>query len=366
MGCFLHPILHYMPFVSILRYIVPPVLLFVVHLFTIFVCLLRLNSNVQNNVCMGNLKRICLLLAFCTNIGVALSQSYRSEETIAYIEAYHKVAIREMYKYHIPASITLAQGILESGSGRSDLAGTANNHFGIKCTSDYAGDKFFKDDNIKNDCFRVYDHADGSYRDHSLFLTNRKHYADLFKLSITDYKGWAKGLKKAGYATNPQYPQLLIAVIEQNKLYEYDRNPEKYITKSEAENFTLDDTPQKKDPVIVVPDKPEVVDGRINGVKCVMVKPGDTFYGISKRYGLTVEKLQTFNDFPSWYVLKAGEYLFLEEKKRKNTSCKYHEVKQSETLLSVSQKYGVKMRCLKKRNKLSSDDLMVGQKIQLY
>lgn len=153
-------------------------------------------------------------------------------ETLAYIEKFYKIAIREMYEYRIPASITLAQGILESGSGQSDLAQIANNHFGIKCTSDYVGDTFLKDDDKKDDCFRVYLDAESSYRDHSLFLVNRSRYSFLFTYWIRDYKAWAIGLKKAGYATNPNYPKLLIDVIEQYELYEYDRHPERYVLKS--------------------------------------------------------------------------------------------------------------------------------------
>ena len=154
-------------------------------------------------------------------------------ETYAYIDRFYKTAIREMYQYRIPASITLAQGILESGSGRSDLATIANNHFGIKCTSDYNGDTFLKDDDKKDDCFRVYRDAESSYRDHSLFLVNRSRYSFLFNYWIRDYKAWAIGLKRAGYATNPNYPQLLIDVIEKYELYEYDRHPEKYVMKKE-------------------------------------------------------------------------------------------------------------------------------------
>ncbi len=154
-----------------------------------------------------------------------------ASETIAYIDQYCKIAIREMYMYKIPASITLAQGILESGSGHSDLAIIANNHFGIKCTSDYVGDTFLKDDDKKDDCFRVYLDAESSYRDHSLFLVNRSRYSFLFNYWIKDYKAWAIGLKKAGYATNPNYPQLLIDVIEKYELYEYDRHPERYVMK---------------------------------------------------------------------------------------------------------------------------------------
>lgn len=138
----------------------------------------------------------------------------KSNSTQDYINTYTKIAIEQEKQYGIPACITLAQGILESGSGRSRLATEANNHFGIKCHNDWKGKKIYKDDDKKNECFRVYDNAEQSYIDHSLFLVGKKRYADLFKLKITDYKGWAKGLKQAGYATNLKYPQLLIDIIE--------------------------------------------------------------------------------------------------------------------------------------------------------
>ena len=138
----------------------------------------------------------------------------KSNSTQDYINTYTKIAIEQEKQYGIPACITLAQGILESGSGRSRLATEANNHFGIKCHNDWKGKKIYKDDDKKNECFRVYDNAEQSYIDHSLFLVGKKRYAELFQLKITDYKGWAKGLKQAGYATNPKYPQLLIDIIE--------------------------------------------------------------------------------------------------------------------------------------------------------
>ncbi len=138
----------------------------------------------------------------------------KSNSTQDYINTYTKIAIEQEKQYGIPACITLAQGILESGSGRSRLATEANNHFGIKCHNEWKGKKIYKDDDKQNECFRVYDNAEQSYIDHSLFLVGKKRYAELFKLKITDYKGWAKGLKQAGYATNPKYPQLLIDIIE--------------------------------------------------------------------------------------------------------------------------------------------------------
>ncbi len=294
-----------------------------------------------------------VLFSFC---GKTEAQSYRSAETIAYIDTYSTIAVREMIDYKIPASITLAQGILESGSGRSELAKNANNHFGIKCTSDYTGDKYLKDDNKKDDCFRVYIHAEESYRDHSLFLTTRKHYSGLFRLDITDYKGWAKGLKEAGYATNPQYPELLIAVIEQNRLYEYDADPERFLKKDEEDTANL--------PVPSKPESEELEKDKINGVKCILVKPGDTFYGLSRRYEVSIENLKKYNDFPDGYVLKAGEYIFLQKKRKKFEQQKHHDVRKGETLLLIAQKYGVRKRSLMKMNGLK-DEAPDGMRLML-
>ena len=142
--------------------------------------------------------------------------------TLTYIEKFKGVAIEEMNTYGIPASITLAQGISELGSGNSSLAKYANNHFGIKCTSDWKGKAYYKDDDERNDCFRVYKDARESYKDHSEFL-KRKRYSFLFELDKNDYKNWALGLKTAGYATNPKYPDMLIGIIEKYKLYQYDQ-----------------------------------------------------------------------------------------------------------------------------------------------
>jgi len=140
----------------------------------------------------------------------------------AYIAKYKSIAIREMKIYKIPASITLAQGMIESGCGKSKLAINTMNHFGIKCQNDWPGDTYLYDDDEKNECFRKYNSVDESYRDHSLFLTTRSRYAALFTLPLNDYKGWAYGLKKAGYATNPDYANILIRLIETNKLYLFD------------------------------------------------------------------------------------------------------------------------------------------------
>ena len=162
--------------------------------------------------------KIKLLVTFALLSSLMMANS----DVEAYIKKYKGVAIREMKKHGIPASITLAQGILESGSGKSYLAKEANNHFGIKCHEDWKGKRIYHDDDEKNECFRSYKDPDESFRDHSEFLTTRSRYAFLFEESPTDYKAWAKGLKKAGYATNRKYPQLLIDLIEKYELHKYD------------------------------------------------------------------------------------------------------------------------------------------------
>jgi len=208
-----------------------------------------------------------------------------------YIDKYKNIAIQEMNLYGIPASITLAQGLYESGSGNSELARFANNHFGIKCTSDWKGKSYYKDDDEHNDRFRVYDRPEDSFRDHSNFL-KRKNYAFLFQLDKNDYKGWAYGLKKAGYATNPQYPQLLINIIEKYSLYQYDQ-PEGEEQKVQREDNVLAQIRQNPAPA----PKDSVMQSNVSD-KLYTVQQGDTLYNISKRFGLTVDELKTLNDLP--------------------------------------------------------------------
>ena len=186
----------------------------------------------------------------------------------AYVDTYVDIAKEEMLQYGIPASITLAQGILESGAGKGELVQKANNHFGIKC-HDWKGAKVYHDDDEKGECFRKYSLAKFSYRDHSLFLTNRKRYTDLFKLPKDDYKGWAKGLRAAGYATDKKYPSKLISLIERYQLYRYD-----------GEVLGKDEKDYKK-----VVDK----------IDQHTVKKGETLYSISKKYDLTVDDLKKYN-----------------------------------------------------------------------
>lgn len=188
-----------------------------------------------------------------------------------YIRDFAAIAMEEMRLYNIPASVTLAQGILESGGGKGDLTLRANNHFGIKC-HDWQGARAYHDDDARNECFRKYKDARYSYRDHSLFLTERKRYAELFELDKDDYKGWARGLRKAGYATDRRYPDKLISLIERYRLYQFDAD----VLKRPSPSYTH------------TPESPESVTYR--------VKKGDTLYAIAKQHNTTVEDLQRFNN----------------------------------------------------------------------
>lgn len=215
--------------------------------------------------------------------------NYQSYTSLSYIERFKGIAIQEMNQYGIPASITLAQGLFESGSGNSDLAKVANNHFGIKCTSEWRGKSYYKDDDSHNECFRVYDNPDDSYRDHSAFL-KRKNYARLFELDKNDYEGWARGLKQCGYATNPKYPELLINIIVRYHLDQYDR-PEGEIAKIKREDRVLtqiNNNIGKADTDTIAKTKPDD--------KIYTVKQGDTLYNISKRFGITVDELKGLNN----------------------------------------------------------------------
>lgn len=210
---------------------------------------------------------------------VIINPTYNS--TTEYIAFFKAVAIHEMKLYGIPASITLAQGILESGSGKGRLAREANNHFGIKC-HDWTGPRIYHDDDKAQECFRQYNDPNQSYRDHSLFLAKRKRYSSLFKYKSTDYKAWARGLKKAGYATDPKYPQKLISLIERYALYQYD----------------IFDSNSPSDP------------SESQWSMTYTVKQGDTLYSISKQYNTTVNRLRTLNNLNS-NALSIGQILII-------------------------------------------------------
>ncbi|HEY1010688.1 MAG: glucosaminidase domain-containing protein [Daejeonella sp.] len=220
-----------------------------------------------------------------------------------YIERFKAIAIKEMNSYGIPASITLAQGLLESGNGNSSLARDANNHFGIKCTSEWRGKTILKDDDEKDDCFRVYATPEESFRDHSEFL-KRKRYAALFELDKNDYRGWAAGLKEAGYATNPRYAELLITLVDRYDLSKYDRR-EGYVEKIKREDKVLTEIARN-----IPEEKKQEPPKTPVSMKIYEVKQGDTMYSIAKRFTITIEELKILNDLGAT-DLKMGQLLLV-------------------------------------------------------
>lgn len=267
-----------------------------------------------------------------------------------YVSIYENVAIQQMNEYKIPASITIAQGILESASGNSPLAKKANNHFGIKCHSNWEGETFYMDDDSKNECFRSYKNAEESYIDHSLFLTSRKRYAALFALPIDDYKNWAYGLKSAGYATNPQYAEQLIQLIEELQLNKLDGSE---ITPKSTLQPSLSDLYRKT---------------HENRVDYVIAKRGDSFYQIAKKSGLTLSQLHAYNDFaPEKDVLNEGDIVYLEPKRIYAREKDFIVLNRAMSLREISQTEAVKLKTLMKKNQSSSPDeqLPKGEKIFL-
>lgn len=271
-----------------------------------------------------------------------------------YIETWTEDAIYQMHQYGIPASITLAQGILESGNGNSYLATYANNHFGIKCHG-WEGQKAYKDDDKRNECFRKYLSPVESYMDHSKFLANGSRYDFLFDYKITDYKAWAKGLKEAGYATNPRYPESLIRLIEENQLYVFDKElvpQQEKVAKSGVEEESKASSAHS----VMLSD---------NRVKYIKVKQGDTFYSIATEFQMGLWQLYKYNDITENDILKVGDLLYLQPKRKKAKS-DYHVVKPGETLRDISQQYAIKLKKLAKRNEIDKwSALRPGQKVIL-
>ncbi len=260
----------------------------------------------------------------------------------AYIAKYKKMAITEMNRTGIPASIILAQGLLESGNGKSTLATKANNHFGIKC-HDWTGSSIKIDDDKKNECFRKYKDPYQSYKDHSKFLTTRNRYAFLFDLKPTDYKGWAKGLKKAGYATHPKYAHMLIDIIEEEELFLLD-------TGSKRKRFAHSRSSKFEKSIGDLDLRLEVA----NGVHFVKVIKGDTFYNLEKKMGVSRSKLLKYNELPKNYVLGIDQILYFNKKRGKAArGYNFHRVKSGETLYDIAQKYCVKLKRIRKFNGFS-------------
>ena len=281
---------------------------------------------------MKKLKLFLILIISC----LSLQAQTRNKQYEDYIKKYRELAVEEMKKYHIPASITLAQGLLESGAGQSTLARKSNNHFGIKCGSDWRGKTVSHDDDARGECFRAYKHPKESYEDHSKFLAGRSRYASLFKLKITDYKGWARGLKKAGYATNPRYADQLIGIIELYELHKYDeKNYLKWIKKNPNPHQTY----------------------IANDLLYIVVRAGDSWKSISKEFDISQKKLRKYNDLYKGYALQVGDILYLEKKNKKaDKEHIVHVLRAGESMYSISQKYGIRLKNLYKMNKMDADD----------
>lgn len=278
-----------------------------------------------------------------------------------YIKDYKELAIDEMKRYKVPASITLAQGIIETDAGKSLLARVANNHFGIKCHKEWTGKTFHQDDDAKNECFRSYGSVEESYRDHSLFLTTRQRYQNLFTLSITDYKAWAYGLKAAGYATNPAYPEKLIKIIEEHQLMRFD-DP-MYIETNSNQNAIVSTTadtimayleqPEETHLLEYGPDERPVYE--TNGKKYIIYSKYDTPARIAQLYDLFSWQLNEFNDLPEDAQILPGEIVYLQRKARKGEQ-DFYTVKPGETMRSISQKLGIRINKLYYRNRLKDGE----------
>ena len=281
------------------------------------------------------MKKLKLFLILIIS-SLTLQSQTRNKQYEDYIKKYRELAVEEMKKYHIPASITLAQGLLESGAGQSTLARKSNNHFGIKCGSDWNGKTVSHDDDARGECFRAYKHPKESYEDHSKFLAGRPRYASLFKLNITDYKGWARGLKKAGYATNPRYADQLIGIIEVYGLHQYD-------TKGGLK--WMKENPNPHQPYIA------------NGLVYIVVRAGDSWKSISKEFDISQKKLRKYNDLYKGYALQVGDILYLEKKNKKaDKEHIVHVLRAGESMYSISQKYGIRLKNLYKLNKMDEHD----------
>ena len=301
------------------------------------------------------MRKIFITIAVLLSLSVQ-AQNHWNQAYQQYIDQYKDIAIEQMQRYKIPASITLAQGLYETGAGTSQLARRANNHFGIKCNG-WSGRKSYHDDDERNECFRAYDSAYDSFEDHSRFLTGGQRYRSLFSLKLTDYKGWARGLKAAGYATNPQYANKLIDIIQLYKLYQYD-------TAKSYDHFMSDRSK----------------DHRVNGEQLHIIKVynknyyllarrGDTFRTIAQEVGISYRKLARYNERDRRDQLEEGEIVWLKKKQTKapkEYKKRPHYVKAGESMYSIAQQYGIRLKSLYKMNRMSpDDDLRVGDPLRL-
>ena len=304
------------------------------------------------------MRRFCffIIIALFSASGFAQQMTW-NQAYQEYINQHKDIAIEQMLRWKIPASITLAQGIFESGAGRSELATKGNNHFGIKCHG-WTGRKVYHNDDRTGECFRAYDSAYESFEDHSRFLATGQRYSSLFKLNTTDYRGWAKGLKAAGYATNPQYADKLINIIQLYKLYEYDtaKSYDKFMAqraKDHASNGLLH-------PIAI-----------FNKNYYLKARRGDTFRSIGEEVEISYRKLARYNERSRKDQLEEGEIVWLKKKQKhapKSYKERLHYVRSGESMYSIAQSYGIRLKSLYKMNHLKPDtyQITVGDALRLY
>ena len=307
---------------------------------------------------MKQLRLLVLTLVMLTT-SVGAKAQYTTKDVHDYIATYSTMAIKKMKDYGIPASITLAQGILESAAGTSDLAKNANNHFGIKCHYDWEGKKYFKDDDKKHECFRSYATVEQSFDDHSAFL-KRSRYATLLSLEITDYKAWARELKKCGYATDPNYADRLIVLIETYSLHQFDTESALVYEKPLAEKKGNDiiRIQDRTFAQVAYPytDRPVYLN---NKVYFILAKQGDSFYDIAIDVQLTIGQLKNYNDISSRkYELREGEIVYISAKAKRSENNKEHRILPNETLRDIAQYYGITEKSLRKLNKFTKNTIV--------
>lgn len=322
----------------------------------------------------------------------------QNSKTVAYIDQYKETAINEMIRSGVPAAITLAQAVLESQSGESDLVKRSNNHFGIKCKPEWTGARTFHDDDAKGECFRVYENPEASFKDHSDFLRTRAHYQFLFNLSPTDSEAWAKGLKKAGYATAPTYPQKLIKIIKDYQLDQYNlialarvKNtiaPIVETTSIESKPIEKTSTPiQEKESDSETPESETYIPTSkknidqsnskyghlnfpeglfsINNTAVVLAKSGTSLLAIAHQYNISLSKLLLYNDMNEVDILKEDQLIYIERKQKKGEN-DFHIVKKGETLNEISQLTGVRLESILLYNKWNKSTLPTpGSKVYL-
>ncbi len=308
------------------------------------------------------MKNILLIIFLC--LFLALNVNAQRLTPDQYVAAYKDLAIREMKRMGVPACITLAQGLLETEGGNSELLMRSNNHFGIKCKSTWTGESVSHNDDALGECFRVYKNAEDSYRDHSNFLKGNDRYAFLFKLNPVDYKGWAYGLKKAGYATNPNYPQILITNIEKYNLQEYSLEALGDIPVFDASKFTSDPEIKieaQENENITAPSNIEI---SINGCKAIRAGKGTSLLAIATSYNIPLSKLLEINDLQNDGLLQNDQLIFLQKKQSKGATA-FYIAAPGESLYDVAQKNGILLKKLEEYNSLQQQNIIEGAKLNL-